>query len=53
MISDRREGIKYALDMCGADDTVVVAGKGHEKTQETAGVKTRFSDAETVKELLG
>lgn len=53
MISDRREGIKYALDMCGAGDTVVVAGKGHEKTQETAGVKTRFSDAETVKELLG
>lgn len=52
LIEDRREGIKYALDMCGKDDTVVIAGKGHECTQERAGKKERFSDNETVKELL-
>lgn len=52
LMEDRREGIRYALDMCGEDDTVVIAGKGHESTQETAGKKERFSDKETVKELL-
>ena len=52
LMEDRREGIRYALDMCGEDDTVVIAGKGHESTQETAGKKEHFSDKETVKELL-
>ena len=49
---DRREGIEYALDMCGEGDTVLIAGKGHENTQEIAGVKSHFSDEETVRELL-
>ncbi len=49
---DRREGIEYALGMCGEGDTVLIAGKGHENTQETAGVKSHFSDEETVRELL-
>ncbi len=50
--TDRREGIECALDMCGEGDTVLIAGKGHEKTQEIAGEKRAFSDEETVRELL-
>ena len=52
IITDRRAGIAYALELCGENDTVIVAGKGHENTQEAKGVKTHFSDVETVKELL-
>lgn len=53
MISEnRRAAIECALDMCTEDDTVVIAGKGHEDTQETAGRREHFSDAETVRELL-
>ncbi len=48
----RKEGIKYALEICGEDDTVIIAGKGHENTQEIGGVKEHFSDEETVRELL-
>ena len=50
--ADRRKGIECALDMCREGDTVVIAGKGHEDTQEICGVKRHFSDAETVRELL-
>lgn len=50
--ADRREGIECALDMCREGDTVVIAGKGHEDTQEICGIKTHFSDEETVRELL-
>ena len=53
IITDRKESISYALNLCGTDDTVIVAGKGHEKAQESLGVKTEFSDVDTVKELLG
>ncbi len=49
---DRRAAIECALDMCTEDDTVVIAGKGHESTQETSGRREHFSDAETVRELL-
>lgn len=50
--ANRRAGIKYALDMCKEGDTVLIAGKGNEETQEICGVKQRFSDEETVRELL-
>ncbi len=52
LMEDRKEGIKYALEICGENDTVVIAGKGHENTQEICGEKTHFSDEETVRELL-
>lgn len=49
-IADRREAIKTACMLARPGDIVVVAGKGHEKYQEIAGVKHHFDDME---ELLG
>ena len=51
-ILDRREALKYALDMMKEDDILVVAGKGHENYQEINGVKHHFDDKEIVEELL-
>jgi UDP-N-acetylmuramoyl-L-alanyl-D-glutamate--2,6-diaminopimelate ligase len=52
-IGDRRAAIAAAIDRAGADDTVVVLGKGHETGQEIAGVVQPFDDRQTVRELLG
>ncbi|WP_295670501.1 UDP-N-acetylmuramoyl-L-alanyl-D-glutamate--2,6-diaminopimelate ligase [uncultured Mucilaginibacter sp.] len=45
-IADRREAIKTACMLARPGDIVVVAGKGHEKYQEIAGVKHHFDDME-------
>ncbi|MGE4619878.1 MAG: UDP-N-acetylmuramoyl-L-alanyl-D-glutamate--2,6-diaminopimelate ligase, partial [Planctomycetota bacterium] len=50
---DRRLAISKALEMMNPDDVLIIAGKGHEKTQEIAGVKSPFCDVEVVKEFLG
>ncbi len=34
LIHDREEAIKFALGRAGAGDTVLLLGKGHEKTTE-------------------
>jgi len=47
---DRREAIAYALANAGEGDVVLVCGKGHETTQEIAGVKHPFDDREVVSE---
>ena len=46
---DRRAAINYALSQAKAGDIVVIAGKGHETTQEIAGVKYPFDDREVVR----
>lgn len=53
LIENRAEAIRYAIDVCRKDDTVVIAGKGHETTQEIDGVKYAFSDIDTVRSILG
>ena len=40
------QAIAHALAQAAAQDVVLIAGKGHETTQETAGVKQPFSDVE-------
>lgn len=50
---DRRLAIASALGQLGPHDVLLVAGKGHEDTQEIAGVKNPFSDREIVSQLLG
>lgn len=45
---DRRKAIAFALSRAGRSDVVIVAGKGHETTQEIAGVKEPFDDREIV-----
>jgi UDP-N-acetylmuramoyl-L-alanyl-D-glutamate--2,6-diaminopimelate ligase len=42
--SDRALAIAHTIAQAGAQDVVLLAGKGHEATQEIAGVKTAFSD---------
>ncbi len=44
IIEDRRSAILHALRIARAGDVVLVAGKGHENTQEIAGHKRAFSD---------
>ena len=46
---DRHKAINAALALAEADDVVLVCGKGHETTQEIAGVKYPFDDREVVR----
>mgnify|MGYP004652565575 FL=1 len=46
---DRKAAIGRALAEAAADDVVIVAGKGHETTQEIKGVKHPFDDREVVR----
>ena len=41
---DRSAAIHSAIERAAPGDVVLLAGKGHEETQEIDGVKTRFSD---------
>jgi UDP-N-acetylmuramoyl-L-alanyl-D-glutamate--2,6-diaminopimelate ligase len=52
IIIDRKKGIKKALEIAQAGDTLVLAGKGHEDYQIIGDKKIHFSDKETVLELL-
>ena len=46
---DRAKAIDVALRSAKAGDVVVIAGKGHETTQEIKGVKHPFDDREVVR----
>lgn len=46
---DRLKAIEFALSHAADGDTVLVCGKGHETTQETAGIKRHFDDREAVR----
>ena len=52
-IRDRRRAIEHALTNAKAEDLVVIAGKGHEDTQEIKGVKYPFRDIDVVEGFLG
>ena len=49
---DRRVAIRQVLDEAGPGDVVVIAGKGHETGQTTAGVTRPFDDRVVVREEL-
>ena len=51
-IIDRREAIELAFSMSKKNDIVLVAGKGHESTQEINGVKNNFDDFEVIKSII-
>lgn len=48
---DRREAIRYALVRAAPGDVVLIAGKGHEVTQEIAGSKHAFDDRIVAEEV--
>ena len=52
VIPDRREAIAAAIAAAAAGDVVLIAGKGHEDYQESAGKRTPFSDAAVAAEAL-
>ncbi|MBO7215352.1 MAG: UDP-N-acetylmuramoyl-L-alanyl-D-glutamate--2,6-diaminopimelate ligase [Clostridia bacterium] len=51
-IQNREMAIGYALSKIGEGDVLVVSGKGAENYQEIMGVKLKYSDIETIKELI-
>jgi UDP-N-acetylmuramoyl-L-alanyl-D-glutamate--2,6-diaminopimelate ligase len=51
-IQDRREAIAEALRRAKAGDVVLVAGKGHERTQEYADTVVPFSDKDVIAGLM-
>ena len=52
VIEDRRKAIAYAVREAGANDVVLIAGKGHEDYQEIAGKKLPFSDVDEARFAL-
>ena len=52
VLRDRRAAIARAIGGAGADDIVLIAGKGHETYQEVNGVKHAFDDLAVARELL-
>lgn len=51
-ITDRKEAIKTAVALAGKQDIILVAGKGHEKYQETNGVRKDFDDKKILVEMF-
>lgn len=52
VIRDRKTAIYSAIEQAQGKDLVLVAGKGHETTQEISGIKYPFSDRKIVREAL-
>ncbi len=52
VIRERERAIQHALNGAGADDYVVIAGKGHEDYQEVQGQRYPFSDKAVVQQWL-
>jgi len=51
-IVDRREAIEAALKEAQAGDLILIAGKGHERTQTIGDAVTPFDDREVAREIL-
>ncbi len=49
---DRKTAILHALEHMGPSDWLLIAGKGHEDTQEIQGVRFPFSDRKVVSEWM-
>ena len=52
IVPDRREAIHRAIAVAGPGDAVVIAGKGHEETQQIGQRKLPFSDREEATKAL-
>jgi UDP-N-acetylmuramyl-tripeptide synthetase len=52
VVEDRAKAIAMAVAVARDKDVVIIAGKGHETTQEVAGVRILFDDRVVVKKVL-
>ena len=52
VIENRKEAIKYAIEMANKKDIIILAGKGHEPYQEINGEKLPFDERLIVKEII-
>jgi len=52
IIHDRREAIRYAIDMAEPNDLILIAGKGHETTQTLKDTTIHFNDVEVADEII-
>jgi UDP-N-acetylmuramyl-tripeptide synthetase len=52
MIPDRAQAIEQAIRRAKPQDTVLIAGKGHENYQDMGGVKTEFDDVAVARGVL-
>lgn len=52
VVENRREAIRFALEMGREGDVIVLAGKGNETYQDIMGVKRPFDEKVIVQELL-
>ena len=48
VVPERRNAIRYAMDIAKKDDIIILAGKGHETYQEINGVKHHLDEREEV-----
>lgn len=51
-VTDRTEAIKYAISIAKADDTVLLAGKGHETYQVIGKERIHYDEREVVAQIL-
>lgn len=52
IILDRQEAIEYAVKTASKDDTILITGKGDEKTQEISGQIVAHNDIDVVLNIL-
>ena len=51
-IGSRKKAIKTAINELGSNEILLVAGKGHEKTQDYGNKIINFSDKKVIKEII-
>lgn len=51
-IPDRKKAIEYAIKLCNKDDTVLIAGKGHEEFIEFKGKKYPFNERKIIEDII-
>ena len=52
IVENRKEAIRYAMEIAEQDDIIILAGKGHETYQEINHVKYDFDERVVIKEIL-
>ena len=52
IVENRKEAIKYAMEIAKQDDIIILAGKGHETYQEINHIKHDFDERVVIKEIL-